>query len=91
MANATPHPDKNDYKSTRVHNKIQISPNDRIVVSPWVTDKEQKRFHDIKVEHDILRFKINTGITSQCLFRNIRRWGDRDHDILNHRLTEGSC
>lgn len=38
-----------------------------IVVNPLETDKEQKRFHDIKVEHDILRFKTNTRInTSKC-------------------------
>lgn len=59
-----------------------------IDVNPWFADKEQKRFHDIKVEHDILRYKINTRInTSKCLFGNIRRWGDH---ILNYLLTEGS-
>lgn len=59
-----------------------------IDVNPWAADKEQKRFHDIKVEHDILRFKINTRInTSKCLFRNIQLWGDH---ILNYLLTGGS-
>lgn len=59
-----------------------------IDVNPWFADKEQKRFHDIKVEHDILRYKINTRInTSKCLFGNIRQWGDH---ILNYLLTEGS-
>lgn len=60
-----------------------------IDVNPWVADKEQKRFHDIKVEHDILRYKINTRInTSKCLFENIPRQGDH---IPNYLLTEGSA
>lgn len=59
-----------------------------IDVNPWFADKEQKRFHDIKVEHDILRYKINTRInTSKYLFGNIQLWGDH---ILNYLLTEGS-
>lgn len=56
-----------DNKPKIGHTKTQNQTIDGIDVNPWATDKEQKRFHDIKVEHDILRFKINTRINmSKC-------------------------
>lgn len=71
----------NDNKFKIDNTKTQNQPIVEIDINPW-SDKEQKRFHDIKVERHIT---LQNKHQNKHEYRNIRG----DH-ILNYLLTEGS-
>lgn len=71
----------NDNKSKIDNTKTQNQSIVQIDINPW-SDKEQSRFHDIKVKRHIT---LQNKHQNKHEFRNIRG----DH-IVNYLLTEGS-